>query len=424
MQLAFGIVTRPLCRSCLLPMGFALVLSGVYGSAARADASFGTTFGGAGNSFSASIGANASFTVGGGGTLKLSSPPILGTPIGLLTANVNLPTQTKVISANVNINTNPSGTGTISLQDLYNSQANNIPQPPAAFPPGPDGRADEGSAINSQMSGTQTALNVDLIATPQEIGVNSVTLTGSGSFDILGLFPVTIPLSVQLDPSVMIQNLNFTQTGAAFFTGQSAINPGFADGAHPNVPMVQNLSTQYAFATMPGDISGAAMVNVDAEFSADFGIFGTYSTDVGPLSFSESLTESFGLIGLAKFIEIATASGATDFDDLLYQLNGDITAITGPLEIPIALTGFLPLNEAFNAPLSLGFLGTITFAGEFNGSLAYTINGTVTLNSLVYSLQSQQIADAVNVPEASSLALLGLTGVSGLAWSQRRRLRP
>jgi hypothetical protein len=109
---------------------------------------------------------------------------------------------------------------------------------------------------------------------------------------------------------------------------------------------------------------------------------------------------------------------------LLYQLNGDITAITGPLEIPIALTGSLPLNEAFNAPLSLGFLGTITFSGEFTGSLAYTINGTVTLNSLVYSLQSQQIADAVNVPEASSLALLGLAGVSGLAWSQRRRLRP
>jgi hypothetical protein len=389
---------------------------------ASADVSFGTSYGGAGNSFTASIQANASFSVQGGGTLKLSSPPILGTPIGLLSADINLPQQTVNISANQNLNLSPTGSGTIRLSDSYNSQQENISSPPAAFPPGSDGRADDGTTLDSQMSASIDALNVTLVNAPVSVGVNNVSLSGSGSFNILGLIPVSVPLRLDLSPSVILQNLNYAQIGPAVMAGQTAINPGFADGAHPNVPGVQNLSTLFASVISGGNLTGQGAANVNAQFTADFGILGSYSQNLGNFSlFNDSLSQTFGLFGQGQFIEIATALNAYDFDDLVQKLSGNISSLLGPLSLPLTLSGSIPVSQTFDAPLSLGFLGTITFRGSFNGSLSYSINGTLTLDNLTYSLQSQQIADAVNVPEAGSLGLMAATSLAGLIVWRRRK---
>ena len=355
--------------------------------------------------------------------MSLSSPPILGSPIGLLSANISLPQQVKSINLNANINTTPTGNGTISLQDLYNSQNTNFPQPPAAFPPGPDGKGDEGTVNDSQMSAGLTALNVNL-ASNQTIGVNSVTLNGTGSFSILGI-GVDVPLTLDVDPALLIQNINYTQVGPAILAGQSAINPGFADGAHPNVPGAQNLSTQYGLLISGGPLSAATEASIGAELTVEFGILGSYTQNLGTFSADAGdLGQDFGLVGInSQFIQIATALNAYDFDDLVFLTGGDISSLIGDIEIPIQLVGSIPISEVFSAPLSLGFLGTITFDGEFNGSFTYTLDGTITLSNLTYTLQSNQIADAINVPEASSLALLGMAGFGGAAisWYRRRK---
>ena len=109
--------TRPSARPLRwLAMTLSTSLLGV--GVASADVSFGTTYSGAGNSFTATIQAGAAFSVQGGGTLKLSSPPILGTPIWLLSADINLPQQTVNISANQSLNLSPTGSGTIRLSEI------------------------------------------------------------------------------------------------------------------------------------------------------------------------------------------------------------------------------------------------------------------------------------------------------------------
>lgn len=402
-------------RSLVRGTAVALFALAVSQGSAFADVSFGTTYGGAGNNFTANINGSANFTVQGSGSLGLSSPPILGTPVGLVSASVNLPQQTVTVNVGANINTTPTGTGTISLQDLYVYQT---------FGGGPDGKADDGSVINSQMSGSIDALDVTLVSS-QVVGANSVTLNGSATFtsfpfNVVG--GVTVPLQIDLTPGILLQNLQYVQVGPALMGAQVAINPGYADGAHPNVPATQNLSTQYPFVISGGNLSGSGDIQVGAVFSADLGIFGTFSSNLGTLTAEGlDLTQVFGLIGVGQFIEIPTATSPTDFDDLIQTLSGNISSILGDLTLPLTLSGSIPLSQTFTVPLSLGFLGTINFDADFNGSLSYTLDGSIVLTNLTYALQSQQIADAVNVPEASSLAMLGLTGLGGLAFSLYRR---
>jgi hypothetical protein len=203
------------------------------------------------------------------------------------------------------------------------------------------------------------------------------------------------------------------------------INPGYADGAHPGGPTVQpalNLSTSYVSTISGGSLTGQGAASVGAVFSADLGIFGSFTQNLGSFDvFGGNVSQDFGLFGTSQFIEIATATNTLQFDALLQTLAGNISSLIGPLTIPITLTGAIPVNQTFDIPLSLGFLGTLTFPGTFNGNVNYTLNGSITLTNLTYALQSQQIANAVNVPEASSLALMALTTLGGVAYAKVRR---
>jgi hypothetical protein len=344
---------------------------------------------------------------------------VLGTP-GPLPQNitVTLPTQTKSITINSSVQATPGGTGTIQLQDLYNGQSSNT-----NFPPGPDGRADDGTVHDSQLSGTIASLDLNLLDAPQSIAASSVSLSSVATISLFG-FDVDVPLSLDLDPALLINHLDYTQINAAIMSGQVAINPGFADGGHPNVPGVENLSTQYNLVLSSGTFSGDAGAQIGIEFHADFGILGSYDQDLGGFTVnSGTISEDFGLIGVGRFLQIATALDASDYDDLLFQLEGNIDSLIGPLTLPVILTGTVPIAQSFEIPANLGFLGTITLDASFTGSVTYTIEGELTFANLAYALQAQQIAEAVNVPEASSLAMLGLAGLTGVQIHRRRKVR-
>lgn len=394
-------------------------------SPAKGDVTFGSSYNGAGNSFTANAAGSAPFTVSGSGSLSLSTPPIAGTPIDILSANVDLPQQTVTIGLNAAISTSPTGTGSIRMQDAYTlSQTAGAP-----YTIGADGKADTGTSGNGRMHGVMSALNVTL-AQNTAIGVNSVTLNGNAEFtsfpfSIVG--GVDVPLSVTLTPSVLLNNLNYIQVGDALMGGEykPPVQPGFTgSGDHPNVAGAKDISVGYLSVISGGTLSGAAAASVGAVFSADLGIFGTFTQDLGAFSlFDDEISETFALIGASLFKQVPTALTPAQYDALVHSIGGDISSITGPLTLPLALSGSIPISQQFDVPLSLGFLGTITFAGTFNGNVNYNVSGEITLTNLTYNLQSQQIGDAVNVPEASSLALMGATalaGAGGLALRRRR----
>lgn len=391
---------------------------------ARADVSFPVTFGGAGNSFTANISASATFTISGSGRLELSSPPILGTPVGLLGANITLGQQTRTISANANINTTPFGTGTIRMSDNFQGSDNR-------FNPVPDGKADAGlpgSPVGAFMKGTLDALDVTLIQS-QQIGTNSIQLDGDANFNLLGFIPVSVDLDLDATPTLVIQNVLFNQIGSALgmgnFGGQKS--PNFGDGNHPFLPSnTLDLSSRYPFALPLGNLSGSAGGNLNAELSVN--ILGL-NLGLGDFNLgipTQSLVQQAPLIGDARFLQLPTAN--TNADDLQFRMSGALDDLLGDnLSLPFELSGVLPINESFQAPveIDLGFLGSIriTFTGTFVGSANYSINGQVAVSNLTYALQSNTIANAVNVPEAGSMTMAGLAAVGGLGafWVRRRR---
>lgn len=392
-----------------------LAVSSICVGSLLGDATFTTSYGGAGNSFTAHVGGSADFTVSGVGTLRLSPPPILGTAVPI-DGTVFFPTRTQKVVIDSTTNSTPTGVGTVRLEDLYSGQASNH-----SFPPGPDGKADDGNVIDSQMAGTVDSLNIEFVDSPQAVAISNFGLNGVAEASIFGV-PVSVPIAIDIDPSVLITSLSYAQIGAASMNGQVAINPSFADGAHPNVEGAQNLSTQYNLVLSSGTFSGDADAVIGAEFRADFGILGSYVQDLGAFSIDAgSISEDFGLVGVGRFLQMATAASGLDFDDLLFQLEGDLDSLIGPLTIPVVITGTLPINESFEVPIDLGMLGTITVDSSFSGSLTYSIDGELTITNLAYALQSQQITQAVNVPEASSLMLLGASGLCGVCLSLRRK---
>lgn len=409
-----------------LSVAIALVALGGLASRAAADVTFGTTYGGAGNSFTANAAGGANFTVAGSGSLSLSSPPIFGTPVGLISADVSLPQQSVAIGLNAAITTTPTGTGAIRMQDAFtlSQQASG----PGSI--GADGKADTGTSGAGRMHGVVSALDVTLINS-QSLGVNSITITGNAELDSFpfNLFGgVDVPLSVTMTPSVLLNNLKYVQIGDAIMGGEfsPAAQPGFPPSKdHPNVPGAKDISSGYLTVISGGTLSGQGQAIVGAVFTADLGVFGDFSTNLGDIElFNEALSETFGLFGSALFRNVPTATSHLDYDDLIFSVNGDISSIIGPLTLPLTLSGSLPISEQFDLPFSLGFLGTLTFRGTFNGNVNYSISGDITLTNLTYNLQSQQIADAVNVPEASSLVLMSLTAVGGagvVAYRRRRR---
>lgn len=369
---------------------------------------------GTNTSFSAVVSGTGTFSVSGTANIKLTSNAISGSPISA-TVHVNLPNQTKPIALIPNPTTatsNPSGTGQLSLQDYYTGQRPNSPAVP-------DGLADDGAIINSAMSGTIAAMDLNILSS-YPIALNSVTVTGNGSLDILGLITVNIPLTAVVSASAALNNITFDQTGAALMGVPSAPNPGFADGAHSSgVPSVQNLTVQYGTTIVPGTIGGSIDASIGGSITADLGIFGSTTQDLGALaSFSESLTTDLALIfDLVRFTHVDDGlnNGA---DDLRAFFSGSITL---PLGSSLSTGGTQALNLDFDLPVSLGFLGTITLDGDVTGNLFFALNADLTISSVAYSLRADLVQDIVNVPEASTLAMLSLVGLTGTGFSAYRR---
>lgn len=387
-----------------------LLVAGAF--SARGDVSFPVTFGGGGNSFSATMNANLTYTVSGSGTLDLNSPPIAGTPVGLLSAHVDLPSQTGTFNAGLNLTSTPTGNGTIRLSDNWQGSDNR-------FPAGADGKADAGlpgNPANAYMQGTVDALNVTLLQHQQAAG-SQIQLNGSASFNVLGLIPVSVPLRLSANPTLALDNFMFNQLGSSLGAGFKS--PTYGDNNHPYLPNTLDLSSQYPFNVSAGTFTGQASGNLAASMSTTI-----LGIDVGLGNFnipinSQALSLNAGIIGDAHYIEVPTPN--TLADDLRFTLGGDLSSLLGGVALPLDLSGSLPINQVFNLPLSLGFLGTINFTATFNGSASYNISGSATISSIQYQLQSQDIANAVNVPEVSSLALMGLTAAGGLVAAAYRR---
>lgn len=395
---------------------------------ARSDATFNTTFGGGGNSFTAQIGATGSLTVSGNATVSLSSPPILGTPVGLLNSNVSLPSQSVNVSLSPNpitVTTTPTGSVTLKLSDSFNAQTvDALPTNLAGQGPGPNGKADagpnNGTAADAWMRGGVDALSLNLVSS-QAVGFSPAQLNGSAGFSILGI-PVSIPLEVDINASALLQNLTFNQLTPAFM-GVGQKFPTFGDGNHPNGVNTLDLSSRYPFILSAGTFAAGAQANLGVGLTAtllgiDIGLGNfNFAQDLG------SFSQDFALFGDARFAELATANPglAKFFDDLRFTLGADLSGLVGPINLPLTLSGVLPITQEFDAPLSLGFLGTITFRGTFNGTLNYTVDATATISNLAYQLSTNTVVNAVDIPEAGSLTLLAIAGLGGLGLTVARR---
>lgn len=411
-------------------LSLSVASAGLIGLPALADTSFNTTFGGAGNSFTASIGATGSFNVSGSGSVSLSSPPILGTPIGLITSGINLPNQSVNVSLNPNpitVNTTPTGSAVIRMTDSFNAQTvNATPTNLAGQGPGPNGKADagpnNGTAADAWMRGTVDSLSTTLVPS-QAVSFTQATLNGSANFDIL-FIPVSIPLEVEINASAILQNLAFNSIAQANM-GFGLKAPTFGDNNHPNGLNTLDLSSRYPLILQAGNFSANANANINAGLTATLlGI----DVGLGNFNFSQSIgdiNEPFAILGEAKFIELATANPAISkyFDDLRFTLAQNLSGVLGDITLPVTLSGSLPVVQQFDAPLSLGFLGTITFRGTINATLNYSINANVTISNLAYSLSSNPVINAVDIPEAGSLSLMALAGLGGLGVTIARRRR-
>ena len=209
----------------VLTVGMALVLC--MSAGAYADmVSPGLSFNGAGDSLTASLTASGSATVGGSGTYY----SWVGWPVSSwASVTISFNNQTVGLGTNpdtININKDPSGTGQVSFERLFQTLDNR----------------------------TQDDLVLDLLGgSAQGLALDRVTLSG----DVSGI----VDVEVRLDATGSITQLDFDQTG------------GITLGSNGQFPVAN--STVIA--------TGTATAGYSASVDAELEVMGLFTIDLGTL---------------------------------------------------------------------------------------------------------------------------------------------
>ena len=406
-----------------------LAVLGLVANAATVDKTVNITSGSTTGSVSLS---GTLYVAGQNMKVTLSTAPILGTPISA-SADIILPPQIQPISLNPNptlINNPTTGSFVLRAEDNYIAVG---PDPNDGgdyqLVPGSDGLIDDGSTKNSMMDVIVQSVNLGLIN--QNIQTTNVNLNGTAVVDILGITSINFPISVVGAASGNI-SVSFNSTapsGALILPTQD--NSTFADGDHPYINPsnpnvnatpdgVENFGVQ-GFFLSPGDILGALQAALNGTVTIDLGIFGSVTQNLSNLvSFNQLLQETFLILGKLTARQIPTpslladdleATIALDFADLV---SGDIFVV------PIALADSQVFNLDFDVPVAnLGIFGSVTLDGNFTGTIHFNLNATASLTPPSYTATGY-VANAINVPEANTMILLGVVGAAGLFVRYRR----
>lgn len=381
--------------------------------------------------FVSSLSLGGNLTVSGQNTVVHLSGDIAGTPVGLLTGNISLPQQTIPLALSPNptpVNNPVSGNFVLRGEDNYKAVG---PDPNDGgdyqLRPGSDGLFDDGDSANSAMDLIVASTNVNLLN--QNFQSTQAVINGSVGIPILGL--TTVNFDARIIGNVE-GNASATFVSNAPSNEVSGVqdNSTFPDGQHPYINPsnpnanatpdgVDNLGVQGLF-IMPGDFNAAITGGLNGRVEIDAGIFGTISQDLTDLvNLDQILTEAFALIGNLDVKQIPTTSLLSD--DLLASMNFDFAAILGTtgLSFPVTLSGTQVFNIDFDVPVNLG-IGSFTLDGDFTGSVSYSLDATITIAPPSYTAAGS-LTNAVNVPEANTLVMIGAIGLGSLAFQFYRR---
>jgi hypothetical protein len=364
------------------------------------------------------------------GRVTLQVANIAGTPVSI-GADVTIPNQNVPLSLNPNptpVNNPVTGNFVIRGEDDFKAVG---PDPNDGgdyqLVPGSDGLFDDGPTNNSAMDLIVQSLNANLLN--QNFQSNQAVINGNVGLNILGI--TTVNFGAQIS-GVINGNANaaFNSTGPSNLIVGSQDNSTFPDGNHPFINPsnpnanasptgVENLGVQGIF-VMPGDLSGAINAALAGNVRVDLGIFGTINQSLGNLvNLSQPLNQAFALLGNLDAKQNPTPSLLND--DMTVNTSFDFSTLGLNLSLPVNFTGSQVFNVDFKVPIAnLGIFGSVTFDGGFTGTVNYNLNATATIAPPQYSAGGS-ITNAVNVPEANALILLGVVGFGATALQFARR---
>jgi hypothetical protein len=381
--------------------------------------------------FVSSLSLGGNLSVSGQNTVVRLSGDIAGTPVGLLTGNINLPQQTIPLTLSPNptpVNNPVSGNFVLRGEDNYKAVG---PDPNDGgdyqLVPGSDGLFDDGDSANSAMDLIVASTNVNLLN--QNFQSTQAVINGSVGIPILGLTTVNFDARIigNVDGNA---SATFVSNAPSNEISGVQDNSTFPDGQHPYINPsnpnanatpdgVDNLGVQGLF-IMPGDFNASISGGLNGRVEIDAGIFGTITQNLDDLvNLNEVLTEAFALIGNLDVKQIPTTSLLSD--DLLASMGFDFAPILGAngLSFPVTLSGTQVFDIDFDVPVNLG-IGSFTLDGDFTGSVSYTLDATITIAPPSYTAAGS-LTNAVNVPEANTLVLIGAIGLGSLAIGFYRR---
>jgi hypothetical protein len=364
------------------------------------------------------------------GRITLRSGPILDTPISV-GADVTIPAQTIPLSLNPNptpVNNPVTGNFVIRGEDNFVAVG---PDPNDGgdyqLVPGSDGLFDEGNSNNSAMDLVVQSINANLLN--QNFQSNTATINGNVGIDILGI--TTVNFGAQIQGTVVGNaSASFASTGPSGEIVGTQDNSTFADGNHPFInpgnPLVnaaptgvENLGVNGLFA-LPGDLIGGINAGLNGQVTVDLGIFGTVSQSLSNLfNLNQPLNQAFALLGTLVAKQLPTPSLLSD--DMQVSTSFDFASLGLDLNLPVNLAGSQVFNVDFDVPVAnLGIFGNVTLDGDFTGTVNYNLNATASIAPPQYTA-SGVITNAINVPEANALILLGAVGLGATAMQFSRR---